>query len=149
MLPAGEGNCQGPGSPLGVARWLRAHPVKVRRLARACGGRCEHCGISFSLSLLSAHVFDPYQGPEPKATTPECSILVLCPECSLFFASGKVDREAKRMITGFRPPEVALAMREILLAQPRSYSPPENNDPARIFDEMCRGGALDLCLNGG
>lgn len=139
---------EGPGER-DLSRFLREHPVKVRRLARACGSRCEHCGFSFPLSLLSVHVIVSQESPESFPSNPEDSLLVLCPACALLFSSGVVKPVDMLILAGLRANATSRAMREILVQESRPYTPPSGRDCAEIFEEMVTGGCLDLCLNGG
>jgi len=132
-----------------LLRLLREHPVRVRRLARACGSRCEHCGFTFLPGLLSVHVLAPQVSRKSFPSNPEESLLVLCPACAPLFSSGAVKLEEMRILAGLRAKETSRAMREILVQESRPYTPPVGRDFAEIFEEMVTGGALDLCLNGG
>ncbi|MDI9634076.1 MAG: hypothetical protein QFX32_08505 [Methanolinea sp.] len=132
-----------------LAAFLQAHPVKVRRLARACGGRCEHCGESFPVGHLSVYVLDPPAGtPWPGGGRGD-RILVLCPACHAAFSGGKVPWESAAVLVGLRAEETARAMEKILGSAPRTYVPPGGRDAAEIFDDAVRGTGPDLCLNGG
>lgn len=132
-----------------LACFLRANPVKIRRLARACGGCCEHCGFSFPISHLSVYILDPEDNRLSSESDPQDSLLVLCPACMSFFATGSVSREQIGVLVHLRPKEASQAMRKILMTRSRSYSPPESPDWAALSVEMMTGGAPDLCLNGG
>jgi len=129
--------------------FLRAHPVKIRRFARACGCRCEHCGFSYPINLLSVHILDPQNSPLSSESDPQSLLLVLCPICLSLFATPGVSREQKTVLVRLRPDDTSQAMRKILMTRSRPYSPPESRDWAEIFGEIMTGCAPDLCLNGG
>jgi hypothetical protein len=132
-----------------LARFLRAHPVKIRRLARACGGCCEHCGFSYPISHLSVYILDPEDNRLSSESDLQNSLLVLCPACMSFFATEGVSREQIRVLIHLRQKEASQAMRKILMTRSRSYSPPQSPDWAALSVEIMTGGAPDLCLNGG
>lgn len=132
-----------------LASFLQAHPVKVRRLARACGGHCEHCGESFPVGHLSACILDPPAGAPPRGRGLVDLLLVLCPACHAAFSGGKVPWERASVLVMLRAEETARAMERILGSAPRAYHPPGGRDAAEIFDEAVRGTGPDLCLNGG
>ena len=132
-----------------LQEFLHVHPVKSRLLKLAAGGACEHCGETYPLSLLEMHVIDPRTGAEGDRPDMQKELLILCPECHRFFHARPVQESVQRELVRYRPQKVKSAMRRILGTRPRTYVPPETDDPEAIFAEMFESGALDLCLNGG
>jgi hypothetical protein len=132
-----------------LSEYLTEHPVKVRRLRIATGGRCENCGNTFPPVVLEVHLIGSPPDIEDAGRDLQKHLLVLCPACRRSFCSRPVEESLQRELVRYRSAGVGNLMREILEHRPRKYVPPGDFDPAAVFQEMFDSGALDLCLNGG
>lgn len=71
-----------------LSEYLKEHPVKVRRLSTATGGRCENFSNEFSPLLLEIHIIGNPLDIGFASQDLQKHLLVLCPECRRSFRSG-------------------------------------------------------------
>jgi hypothetical protein len=117
----------------GISR-LKARQVKI-----AVEGTCELCREYIPIPMLELHgIPSRTEPPRPRSKECERNILVVCPTCHRHIHELPVPEEKLRALIGRRP---FAQRREILRAlgyKPKKYSPPEDIDIARVFEETTR-----------
>jgi len=126
--------------------WCRGiPPLKVQQIKIAVEDTCELCREYTPVPLLELHGIPP--GPEPKKPQPkerERNILVVCRPCHRHIHELPVPEKKLRALINKRP---FVVRKEILCALgyvPKHYSPPDDVDIARVFEETTRSASSDF-----
>jgi hypothetical protein len=142
LLTPARGNAQVIRSdPAMTEAWCKGiSPLKGRKIKIAVEGTCELCREYVPVPMLELHGIPSLSEPgKPGPKEREHNILVVCPTCHRHIHELPVPEEKLRAVIGRRP--FALR-REILRAlgyTPKKYSPPDETDVARVFEETTRG----------
>ncbi|MCX6687037.1 MAG: hypothetical protein NT112_01425 [Methanoregula sp.] len=126
--------------------WCRGiSPLKVQQIKIAVEDTCELCREYTPVPLLELHGIPP--GPKPEKPQPkerERNILVVCRPCHRHIHELPVPEKKLRALINKRP---FVVRKEILCALgyvPKHYSPPDDVDIARVFEETTRSASSDF-----
>jgi len=112
-------------------------PLKVRKIKLVLGGRCELCGMEYSLETLEIHAIQGNQPLPRDRADLEREILVLCGTCHRDLHEACLGVADQKEILRYRPKDLRREIRRILGYTPRPYVPPESNI-SEIYEEATR-----------
>ena len=113
--------------------------LNVQQIKIAVEGTCELCREYTPLPLLELHGIPSDQEPQqPQPKERERNILVVCSTCHRHIHELPVPGQKLRALIDRRPFAVRKEILHALGYVPKHYSPPEDIDIARVFEETTR-----------
>ena len=118
---------------------LALSEAKAKRIKMAGGCSCELCGESRALPELEIHLVPmPGRPPSRRKLDLQSLILVVCPRCHHDLHAFSVPLADQRELIAYRPYRMKQAIRAVLGYRPKPYIPPDDFDPATVFETLDR-----------
>jgi hypothetical protein len=118
-------------------------PVQEKRIKNALESTCELCREYYPLSLLEIHAVTGSRSREKRAEkNPEKRMLVVCPLCHRHIHILPVPVSRQKALIEKRQFTVRKEIRRILGYVPKPYTPPDDADLAKIYEELFSPGSL-------
>jgi hypothetical protein len=141
LTPAGDNAPVIRSNPAVTEIWCKGiSRRKERQIKIAVEGTCELCREYTPLPLLELHgIACPAEPKKPGPKKREKNILVVCATCHRHIHELPVPNERLRSLIDRRPFALRREILQALGYKPKKYSPPEDTDIARVFEETTRG----------
>jgi hypothetical protein len=117
-----------------VSEYPGLTPVQERKLKLAVEGNCELCSEYFALPFLEIHRISQRLYRE-MVQDPSTRILVVCRLCHHHIHRLPVRVKVQRAIVSHRSFFVRQDIRKILGYTPKPYSPPDDIDISRMYED--------------
>jgi hypothetical protein len=114
-------------------------PIQAKKIKLAVESSCEMCREYVPLSLLEIHrIGSSSPGKAAQGRGPEERVLVVCPLCHQHIHCLPVPVRRLRALARKRPFHMRRDIRLALGYVPKPYTPPDDQDLAKIYDEALK-----------